>query len=285
MEDLKASRRRFWRSKRTWSTGTHLAVGIVVGSVLLVAIVAVTHPLRPIPRANAALDGTAAVGGSTSTSAIEQVVTSASLVPAESGVVPPGTASPPGSSGRGTTPSSAATGESDTEVEVVQTTASGASCGVERWAVKTGTDPEARQVDATRVRDSTIAEMDGFPRPASLSRRNAPVEVTVYRLHTTLVEYKRESDSDLHLVLADAAGNTLIAEIPSPSCDQGSAFEDAIRASRAAFDAGHGESSSFRSTREPVTITGVGFFDFKHGQTGVAPNAVELHPVLSISFG
>jgi hypothetical protein len=32
-------------------------------------------------------------------------------------------------------------------------------------------------------------------------------------------------------------------------------------------------------------VTGVGFFDFKHGQTGVAPNAIELHPLLDISFG
>jgi hypothetical protein len=29
-----------------------------------------------------------------------------------------------------------------------------------------------------------------------------------------------------------------------------------------------------------ATITGVGFFDYQHGQTGVAPNAIELHPVL-----
>jgi hypothetical protein len=28
-----------------------------------------------------------------------------------------------------------------------------------------------------------------------------------------------------------------------------------------------------------ATLTGVRFFDFKHGQTGVADNAVELHPV------
>jgi len=25
---------------------------------------------------------------------------------------------------------------------------------------------------------------------------------------------------------------------------------------------------------------GVAFFDFPHGQTGVAPNAIELHPIL-----
>jgi hypothetical protein len=32
-------------------------------------------------------------------------------------------------------------------------------------------------------------------------------------------------------------------------------------------------------------VTGVAFFDFNHGQTGVAPNAIELHPVLQICFG
>jgi hypothetical protein len=30
-----------------------------------------------------------------------------------------------------------------------------------------------------------------------------------------------------------------------------------------------------------ANVTGVAFFDFQHGQTGVAPNAIELHPVLA----
>jgi hypothetical protein len=28
-------------------------------------------------------------------------------------------------------------------------------------------------------------------------------------------------------------------------------------------------------------VVGVAFFDTKHGQTGVAPNGIELHPILS----
>src|SRR5207253_3052340 len=32
-----------------------------------------------------------------------------------------------------------------------------------------------------------------------------------------------------------------------------------------------------------ATVVGVGFFDFDHGQRGVAPNAIELHPVLAFS--
>jgi hypothetical protein len=34
----------------------------------------------------------------------------------------------------------------------------------------------------------------------------------------------------------------------------------------------------------PVVVTGVGFFDFIHGQTGVAPNGIELHPIVDIKF-
>jgi hypothetical protein len=33
-----------------------------------------------------------------------------------------------------------------------------------------------------------------------------------------------------------------------------------------------------------VRVTGIGMFDFLHGQTGVAPNGIELHPVLNIVF-
>jgi len=37
--------------------------------------------------------------------------------------------------------------------------------------------------------------------------------------------------------------------------------------------------------RTPVTVTGVGFFDRVHGQTGVAlKNGIELHPILAIEF-
>jgi hypothetical protein len=51
---------------------------------------------------------------------------------------------------------------------------------------------------------------------------------------------------------------------------------------RAAFVHACGQlsSSEFDYLRGTATVTGVGFFDFNHGQTGVAPNAIELHPVL-----
>jgi len=44
--------------------------------------------------------------------------------------------------------------------------------------------------------------------------------------------------------------------------------------------------AALRALAQPVkvTVTGVGFFEFAHGQTGLAPNAIELHPVLGIEF-
>jgi len=42
--------------------------------------------------------------------------------------------------------------------------------------------------------------------------------------------------------------------------------------------------SPHSKARPLVRITGVGFFDYIHGQHGVAPNGIELHPVLGVAF-
>jgi hypothetical protein len=41
--------------------------------------------------------------------------------------------------------------------------------------------------------------------------------------------------------------------------------------------------SEFVQLRGTATITGVGFFDFQHGQSGVAPNGIVLHPVVGFA--
>jgi hypothetical protein len=108
-------------------------------------------------------------------------------------------------------------------------------------------------------------------------------------VNAILKEFKIETgstgDSDYHLVLTDDQGKTMIAEIPSPSCvGSGSLFAAKIANARAEFDSQFTVSSSFQTVNIPVQITGVGFFDFFHNQTGVAPNVIELHPVLDIAF-
>src|SRR5262249_3031616 len=94
-----------------------------------------------------------------------------------------------------------------------------------------------------------------------------------------------EGDSDYHLVLRDSSGRTLIGEIPSPSCvGASSPFRSMIQSSRAQFDAQFTATGSFQTADIPVRIKGVGMFDFLHGQTGVAPNGIEIHPILDIGF-
>ena len=163
-------------------------------------------------------------------------------------------------------------------------------CGVERWAIKTGTDAGASQVDLQHPKNATIADLIALPAPKPLpTTRVTPTETTVFVVNATLSDYKFEGgshgDSDYHLVLEDDQGNTMIAEIPSPSCvGSNSPFATQIASARAAFDAKLAAGSSFQTADVPVQITGVGMFDFPHGQHGAAPNVIELHPVLKIVF-
>ena len=77
----------------------------------------------------------------------------------------------------------------------------------------------------------------------------------------------------------------MIVEIPDPGCvGAGSPFRPQISQARAKFDSHYVANATFQSVSVPVTVTGIGFFDRIHGQTGVAPNGIELHPVLSIDF-
>jgi hypothetical protein len=165
---------------------------------------------------------------------------------------------------------------------------SGQPCGTERWPVKTGTDADAKLVDLTTSTATTIANLVSLSAPANKPDNNRvqSTETTVYALNATLTQYKLEDDSDFHLVLQDATGNTMIAEIPdAQNCvGAGSPFLPAIANARSQFNAQLSATTSFKTANVPVQVKGVGFFDFIHGQTGVAPNGIELHPVLDLNF-
>lgn len=162
-----------------------------------------------------------------------------------------------------------------------------AACGTERWSVKTGVDPDAAKVDTNAVSATTVAAMIQLSPPTHLpeNSRIQPTETTVWTISATLVGYKLETDSDYHLVISDAQNQTMIVEIPSPSCvGATSPFLQAIAHVRSQFDARFTPTSQFQIVSLPVQVTGVGFFDRLHGQTGVAPNGIELHPVLDLVF-
>src|SRR6266436_6583429 len=162
-----------------------------------------------------------------------------------------------------------------------------AQCGVERWSVKTGTDPDAHLVNLNSPTSTTVTNLRAFttPNPIPANNRVSPAETTLWVITGTLTLFKLESDSDYHMVIQDASGNTMITEIPAPTCvGAGSPFLSGITNARAEFDARFTATTSFQTANIPVQVTGIGMFDFPHGQTGAAPNQIELHPVLNVIF-
>ncbi len=166
----------------------------------------------------------------------------------------------------------------------------GVRCGVERWPVKTLSDRDAGRVNFSPVLAS-VAQLRALPAPAALPQaaRVAPVETTTYSVEARVVEFKLEQDRDIHVVIADLQdpSQTMIVEFAdAASCSGavGSAHAPEMEAARAALVAAFGPpSTTFIPLSGMGTFTGVGFFDVPHGQSGVAPNAIELHPVLAFT--
>lgn len=161
-------------------------------------------------------------------------------------------------------------------------------CGVERWSVKTGTDTDAGAVNLSSPFPTTVGDLIGLNKPTQLppTSRIQPTETTLWTINATLVTFKSEGDSDYHLVISDDTGKTMIAEIPDPACvGSASPFATGIATARNQFNARFTPSGSFQDVDVPVQVTGVAMFDFLHGQRGVAPNGIEIHPVLAINFG
>src|SRR5438874_4686218 len=115
-----------------------------------------------------------------------------------------------------------------------------AQCGVERWSVKTGTDPDAGLVNLNTASPITFNNLLAVAWPALIpdNQRLIPFETTLWTLNTTLQGYFLANDSDYHMVLTDSIGRTMIAEIPAPSCvGPGSPFAVGIAHARTQMDA------------------------------------------------
>ena len=185
--------------------------------------------------------------------------------------------------------------------------------GTERWQVKVVADSGSGTVELAPVQ-STIQAALVLPQPhlppQSDNDTRLPEERHVYQLRGHLVQFKQEgNDNDYHLVITDdtlqftndsahhGTGHSLIAEIPDPNCIPGkkgdptvpSRFISQITCARSKIDAKFptaNKAGKFNDTAGvPVTITGIGFYDRPHGQTGRASNNLEVHPVLDIDFG
>jgi hypothetical protein len=140
------------------------------------------------------------------------------------------------------------------------------ACGVERWTVKTLQDRPVLR--ATRL--TTLRYLVTRPAPANLPYTRLPFEHNVYTVTASVVLIRAEADSDLHVVLQDGP-RQMIAEAPAFACTA-----RALPRLRRAMAAARSHVRLCSRAR----VTGVAFFDYDHGQTGVAPNAIELHPIL-----
>ncbi|HEV7230302.1 MAG TPA: T9SS type A sorting domain-containing protein [Bacteroidia bacterium] len=158
--------------------------------------------------------------------------------------------------------------------------------GTERWSVKVLVDAAVSQINFTPV-TMTVSQMVALstPTPSTTMARTAPVETTTYTTNCTITIKKAETDNDYHLVLYDGT-HTMIGEIPDPACSAAasSAYVSKYVAARNFIDA-HIASGNVSSVNiPPVVVTGVGFIDPPHGQTGAAANNMEIHPIIDIHF-
>jgi hypothetical protein len=175
--------------------------------------------------------------------------------------------------------------------------------GQERWPVKTVTEDDGNGVNAM-IQDTTIEDLWLLERPADMpltrpvmrfqSRRAGPAETTLWRIEGRIIAHKWEKDGDFHIVIQSlTTGRTMIVEAPQEGkgsdgqlfVDDTSPFKARIEEARAALRERLQPAPFFNSESVRARITGVGFFDILHGQSGAATtNAIELHPVIAVEF-
>jgi hypothetical protein len=149
-------------------------------------------------------------------------------------------------------------------------TPSAIACGTERWTVKTLQDRPVL-IPAQRT---TIAYLTSRTPPPSLPDARLPFERHVFTVTGAVVLIRHEADDDYHVVLSDGR-RTMITESPAPTCDT------------RAFPKRQAQMLAARQALRLCSrarVTGVAFFDFEHGQTGVAPNANRPGVVVLLEF-
>jgi len=167
-----------------------------------------------------------------------------------------------------------------------KTTNNNPACsGRERWNVKALYDADEGKVNYSPI-TTTISELLNYKPQGSIdpsAPRNG-IEFNTYTVECRIREYEFSDDGDYSLVITDLSdpSKTMIAEIPDPFCSetQKSRHNEQFMKVRNDFV------NTLKLTSQPDTgiyiITGVAFFDYVHGQRGVAPNGIEIHPILSI---
>jgi len=156
--------------------------------------------------------------------------------------------------------------------------------GIDRWSVKTLTDTGAVHVDFKPIQSSISTLIKLYPgKKIGNSTPRFGIEYKTYTIICTIREYRTEADGDKHLVLVNAndSTQTMIGEIPNLMCDtiHKNSFRPMYDSCLVEFK--KYTMKNYKVRQGKYQITGVAFFDRIHGQIGVAPNGIELHPILS----
>lgn len=193
--------------------------------------------------------------------------------------------------------------------------------GTERWNIKVAQDADAigGKVNTLATGPYSVSQMNQqmLPGPYPAGGR-MDVEKKLYIVRGYLSYFKSETDKkgdrDYHVVITDQPGGyneneqaapngkSMVVEFPDPHCFGGktsaqlmaSPLMQAVIDARATFEQ-HIKWSPHKKLTQPipVTVTGVGFFDFDHHQEGRSTphpattgrdKVFELHPVTEISF-
>ncbi len=164
-------------------------------------------------------------------------------------------------------------------------------CGVKRWDVKTLSDFDTTYIDFNHIVNSTIHYQINLPKPIGQNTFRMKLEDTVYSIECYIIAFKKETDDkDIHVVIEDPkTKQTMVAEVISWECmsvqktsrvkqfkELDEWFAENIGTPKTKF--------TYLTNPKLVRLTGVGFFDFFHGQKGMSPNGREIHPVLSMEL-
>lgn len=160
-------------------------------------------------------------------------------------------------------------------------------CGRERWCQKTLADNLAGQVVFTPV-GTTIKELNELPEHCEGGDLDFPrrvgTERTVYEVEGVIDVVKREDDRDFHIVLLDPDDPEwhMVVEVVDPTCPGAKVSDHKahMKAARDAFFDALGDGNYDSLVGAKVKVRGVGLYDRWHGQTGMAENCLELHPVI-----
>jgi hypothetical protein len=187
-------------------------------------------------------------------------------------------------------PQARAAGADDGDAPVIAALFLALACGSQRWPVKTLQDPAARGLHRRTPIPAQVEQLAVVTPPprwgVRLPRQDS--ETRLYSVDAWIVAYKLEGDGDVHVVIRDEFGTTMVVEFAHPKCAPRSYAPGLIAHARADLlrllpSRPTSAPKWIPADRHvPVRIVAPLFFDRLHGPIGEQRSGVELHPAIHV---